>query len=373
MLDDEKTNMNRRSDGSDRSDPSGGKAAAQEAEPVPPGRRIADLTKAHIAARCLHVVAELGVADALAPGRAATAAELAERTGLDADALDRILRLLAAHGIFAHAEQDGVAEGYAHNAASELLRGDHPESMRSYVRMHAMPVMWDAFTRLAETARMGRPARDWASLLAYFAEHAEESARFNEAMIGKSRAVVPAVVDAYDFAGFGVIADIGGGRGHLLEAILERAPAATGILFELSHVIADAADLAGPRLRLEAGDFLTDPLPAADAYVLMDLLHDWSDADATRILAAMRRAAPPHARVLIVETLRSKAPGPHSGKTLDVLMLATTGGRERSPEEFAALLADAGFALRRVGPTASQYSLLEAVVVAAPASSRRPA
>jgi hypothetical protein len=318
-----------------------------------PAELLADLTKAHIAARCLHVVAECGVADAIGAD-GATPAFIAERTGLAADALDRILRLLAAHGVFAH----GPSGTYAHSPASELLRTDHPRSLRSYVQMNGMPAFWDRYTELAATARAGRPRFDMAGLVEYFAAHREQSEIFNAAMVAKARFALPAVVAAYDFSRFRGIADIGGGRGHLLELILERTPSATGTLFELPHVIADTEP--SPRLALAPGSFFDDPLPRADAYLLMDLLHDWNDDDALRILRAVRTAAAPSARVLIIETLVPEAPGPHFGKTLDIIMLAVTGGRERTCSQFAALLAATGFELERVVATASQYSIVEA-------------
>jgi hypothetical protein len=316
---------------------------------------VSDLARAHIAARCLHVIADFGVADAVAP-QGSTPADIAAQTGLDADAIDRMLRLLAAHGIFEHAT-DGR---YAHTAASLLLRSDNPRSLRSYVRMNGMPAFWDRYTELGEAARAGRPRHDWASLVDYLAAHPEESAIFNAAMVSKSRTVLPAVAAAYDFGGFATIADVGGGRGHLLKLILERAPLAQGILCELEHVIADAAP--SPRIELAAGDFFSDPLPAADAYLLMDVVHDWNDIDAARILAAVRRAARPQSRVLVVETLVPETPGPHFGKSLDITMLAVTGGRERTEAQYRALLAAADFRLTRVLPTASQYSIVEAAV-----------
>ena len=320
-----------------------------------PAELVADLAKGHIAARCLHVIAECGAADAIGPD-GATPAEIAAHTGLVADALDRMLRLLAAHGIFAR-RADGR---YGHTAASRLLRSDEPRSIRSYVRMAGMPSFWDRYTELPATARAGRPRHDWPSLIEYFAAHPDESAIFNAAMVSKSRAVLPAVAAAYDFGQFGRIVDVGGGRGHLLQLVLERAPSAQGLLFELAHVIADAKD--SPRLTLVAGDFFADALPAADAYLLMDLLHDWDDKDAARILASVRRAAHRNSRVLIIETLVPETPGPHFGKTLDVIMLAVTGGRERTEAQHAALLDAAGFKLARVLPTASQYSIVEATV-----------
>ena len=326
--------------------------AASQSEPA---QLVTDLARAHIVARCLHVIADCGAADAVG-ATGATPAEIAAHTGLDADALDRVLRLLAAHGIF-----DRTADGrYEHSAASRLLRSDDPRSLRSYVRMNGLRAMWDRYVELGETARTGRPKHDWASLVDYFAAHPEESAIFNAAMVSKSRTVLPAVATAYDFSTFGTIADVGGGRGHLLKLILDGAPRAQGILCELDHVIADATP--APRLALAAGDFFTDPLPAADAYLLMDVLHDWDDADAARILAAVRGAARPHSRLLIVETLVPETPGPHVGKSLDITMLAVTGGRERTENQYTALLAGTSFRLERVLPTASQYSIVEATV-----------
>jgi hypothetical protein len=305
----------------------------------------------------LHVAAEFGVADAIGEEPVEPRA-IASRTGLDADALRRILRLLAAHGVF---EERG--DGYAHNAASRLLRSDHPESMRAYVRMGGTPAFWEPYTDLDTAVRTGRPSRDWRSLLDYFEEHRGEAEIFNAAMVAKSRTVLPAVVDAYDFGRFDVIADVGGGRGHLLAAVLERAPQARGILFDLPQVLAEAEAAISPRIEIAAGDFFADSLPTADLYLLMDLLHDWRDDDAAKILASVRRAAPPHARALIIETLVPEVTGPHFGKTLDVIMLAVTGGRERSRSEYAALLERTGFRLERVLPTRSEYSIVEALVL----------
>lgn len=329
----------------------------EPAESVPdPAKLVSDLSRGHIAARCLHIVADCGAADAIGPD-GATPAAIAERTGLTADALDRILRLLAAHGVFAH----GPGGTYRHTPASETLRTDHPRSLRAYVRVGGMPAFWDRFTELPHTARTGRARYDMAGLVEYYAAHPEESAIFNAAMVSKARTALPTVAAAFDFDAFATIADIGGGRGHLLRAILERAPHARGILFERPHVIADAE--ASPRLKLAGGDFFADALPPADLYLLMDVLHDWGDADAARILAAVRRSALPRSRLLIIEALMPETPGPHWSKTVDVIMLAATGGRERTQAQHAALLGPARFKLVRAIPTASQYSLVEAVAV----------
>jgi hypothetical protein len=319
-----------------------------------PAHIVWGLINSHAIARCVHLIAEAGVPDALAE-QPVTAAELARTCGLDADALHRVLRLLCAHGVFA---QDG--QRFTHTPASRLLRTDHPDSLRSFARMIGMPVIWNGFTLLDVPLRSGKPALDWAGLVSYFSQHPDEASLFNQAMVGKSGAVVPAVVEAYDFSRFGVIADIGGGRGHLLQAILQRT-SASGLLFELPHVVADASNATSDRLQLVSGNFFQDALPVADAYILMEVLHDWRDSEAQSILRAVRRAAPGHARVLIVEALVADTPGPHFGKLLDIIMLAVTGGRERTVAEYESLLGASGFRLERVVPTASQYSIVEAV------------
>ena len=314
------------------------------------------LINSHVVSRCIHVIADFGVPDALG-GDPTSAEELAARTGMDADALARMLRLLSAHGLFA-----GGPAGYVHTPRSELLRSDHPQSLRSFARMIGTN-SWGAFTELAQPARTGRPALGWQAMMSHFAEHPDEAALFSQAMVDKSAAVVPAVIDAYDFSTFATVVDVGGGTGRLLSAILQQNSGMNGVLFELPHVIADAGDAASHRLRLVGGDFFVDPLPVADAYVLMEVLHDWTDDDAARILAAVRRAAAPGARLIVVEVLVPDTPGPDHSKLLDIIMLAVTGGRERTRAQYQTLLAEAGFELERVVPTHSSYFIVEAVAV----------
>ena len=152
-------------------------------------------------------------------------------------------------------------------------------------------------------------------------------------MTAKAAADIASVLDAYDFERFGLVADIGGGRGHLLRAVLDATPNAEGVLFDLPEVI-DLLDFTHDRIAIQAGDFFTDALPAADAYLLMEVIHDWPDA--------IRQAAPPGGRVLVIENvLPDRDPDPR-GHTLDVIMLAVAGGRERTPSQLATLFDQAG-------------------------------
>ena len=317
------------------------------------------LTNAVVASRALHVIAELGVADQI-DDEPVGIDELAGGCGADPDGLDRVLRLLAAFGIF-----EWHVDGYRHTEASRLLRSDHPRSMRAFARMMGLPTLRATLDHLEHSVVNGSPAMGFmedGGLWPYLERHPHEARIFGQAMTAKAAADIAAVLGAYDFARFDTIADIGGGHGHLLRAVLNEAPRAEGILFDLPDVT-DALDLDLDRLTAQPGDFFVDPLPAADAYLLMEVIHDWPDAQAVAILTAIRRAAPPGARVLIIENILNGVDPDPRGHTLDVIMLAFTGGRERTGPQLGSLLTDAGFATWTVTDTPGPLSIMEAASV----------
>ena len=310
--------------------------------------------------RCLHVVADLGIADAL-DDQPRTAAALAQSTGTNADALNRILRLLSCHGIF-----ESKNGKFAHTDASRLLRSDHPRSMRSYVRMMGMPMNWAAYEKLDYTLRTGLPAMSQVlpgGFWGYFADHPEDSQIFNEAMAGKAQVQIAGVIRAYSFSQFNLISDIGGGQGHLLQAVLAANPRARGVLFDLPHVLEEASAIASDRLSLHGGDFFKDKMPTCDAYLMMDIIHDWNDEESTRILKNLRRSAPAHAKLLIVEGVIHDDSKPGFIKVLDIHMMTLITGRQRTYQEFEKLLAGAGFRLEREIDAGGEFSIVEAVAV----------
>ncbi|MGH3086870.1 MAG: methyltransferase, partial [Rubrobacteraceae bacterium] len=309
--------------------------------------------------RCLHIVADLGVADAM-DDSPKTAAELAESVGASPDALSRMLRLLASHGVF---EMRG--DGFGHSDASKMLRGDHPMSMRDHARMWGMPVFWESFGAMGHSARTGLPAMPEVfpeGLWARFAGHPEEARVFNGAMAAKARGTISGILASYDFSDFATVGDIGGGSGHLLRAVLDAAPDARGVLFDLPHVIGEAS-VASERLSLRAGDFFRDELPVCDAYLLMEVIHDWDDEKSIAILRAVRRAAPAGAKVLFIESIVPEDPGPDRSKTLDIVMLTILGGKQRTRDEYRDLLEKSGFAFRREIDTGAGVSIMEAEAV----------
>lgn len=324
-----------------------------------PARNVMDLAVAYWTSRCLHLVAELGVADAL--GEEPQSAEaLARVTRSQPQALHRVLRALANHGVFEH---DG--ERFSHNAASRLLRSDASPSLRSLARMMGLKVHWDAYRELDVAVRTGQPSIASVTeggLFAHLRTHPQESRLFHEAMEGKSFMQLRPVLDSYDFAGLKTIGDIGGGLGHLLYAVLERAPQARGVLFELPAVIEHARQRAVPRVTYVGGDFFKDPIPACDAYMLMTVLHDWSDAEAVRILENLKAGAKPGAKVLIIEGIVTPSSRDNFVLDLDIEMLVMTTGRERTRAEWDRVVSEAGLKGIRVVPAGAWSSIIEAEV-----------
>jgi O-methyltransferase domain len=322
-----------------------------------PAEAILGLSTAYWASRCLHLVAELGVADALGD-EPLTAEALAPALGVQADPLGRVLRCLTNHGVFEMA--DGK---FAHNAASRLLRSDGRPSLRALSRMMGLKMHWDAYGQLEHTLRTGKPGVDRAAgegLFDYFERNPEEGRIFDDAMTGKSFSQIGPVLAAYDFSGFQTIGDVGGGAGHLLAAVLEGAPHAQGVLFDLPQVIGRAAERPHPRIRYVGGDFFKDEVPACDAYLLMTVLHDWSDAEAAAIIAQIRKTAPAGAKLLLLECVVGLTDGFDFGKDLDIEMLVMTTGRERTADEWKTVLADGGWRLTRIVRTTGVSGVIEA-------------
>ena len=300
-----------------------------------PFATLQQISTGYILSRCLHVIADLGVADVL-DETPRTAAKLAELVGAHPDSLGRVMPLLSAHGVFEI--QDNR---FCHSPASRLLLNDHPQSMGAFVQMFGLPLLWEAYGVLDYTLRTGRPAMEKvapAGWWGHFAEYPQEGDIFNAAMANKSQAQVAGVVASYDFSEFGLVGDIGGGLGHLLQAVIEATPTTQGILFELPHVIEKANGVSSERLHLQPGDFFSDALPVCDAYVLMEIIHDWSDEEATAILEAVQRVAPPEAKLLLIETIIPNDPGPDWSKVLDIVMMGLLGGLQRTRQQYEVLL-----------------------------------
>ena len=332
---------------------------------VPPPVAVLQLAVGRWISHIVGTCAELGLADEIQAGPA-SAAELAQKKGLHAPSLYRLLRALASLGIFSE-QSDGR---FVQTPMSDALRSDVPYSMRGMARMVNRPWSIRAWTELEHSLRTGDSAFEHVhgtQGFDYLTKHPQEMEIFANAMSSFTAQVGAAVADAYDFSSIRTLADIGGSHGMVLATVLAKYPALKGILFDLPPVVAGAESVLSSRgvaSRVErvGGDFFKGVPKGADAYLMKHILHDWSDEDSIRILKRIHEAAEKGAKLLLVEGVVSDAPGSEFIKVLDIEMLAIThGGRERTLPEWQKLLEASGFTFQRVVPTASPPCVIEAV------------
>lgn len=310
----------------------------------------------------ISVAADLGIADLLADGPQPVA-QLAARTQSHPDSLYRVLRALAAVGVFS----EGPDGSFSQTPLSEKLRSNVPDSQRSFAIMMGSE-FYQAWGELMHSVRTGRPGFDkrfGAKCFEYLMSHPDRHAIYDAAMGGFGRAETAAVLDVYDFSAFATVADIGGGSGSLVKAVLGRYSAIAGILFDLPPVAERtramlAESKLADRCRAEGGDFFQSIPSGADAYVMQHIIHDWDDAEAIAILTNCRKAMAGRGKLLLVEMVIPEGNQPSFGKWLDLMMLLISG-RERTEAQYARLLAAAGLQISRIVPTAADVSVIEAV------------
>jgi DNA-binding Lrp family transcriptional regulator len=313
--------------------------------------------------QAITVAAQLGVADALADGPLPIE-ELAARVDADADALTRLLRALISKGIFRH-RRDGR---YELNSLGGTLRSGAPISMTWAAQFYGSAEQRERWTLMVDSIRTGSsvvPALRGMESFDYFAGQPELAELFNQTMTSVSELTDGPVVAGYDFSAYPTIVDVGGGHGPLLAAILAGAPASRGVLYDLSSVVASAPSLlrehkVADRVRIAEGSFFDKVPTGGDAYILKNIIHDWSDAQAVQILRNVRKAAGPRATVLLVELVIPKHDRDFPGKWVDLEMLLNLGARERTAAEYRDLLSQAGLRMTRVVQTASPLSVVEA-------------
>ncbi|MFM9448329.1 methyltransferase [Streptomyces acidiscabies] len=317
----------------------------------------------------------------LLAGAPLSAAQAAQRLGADADALHRLLRLLARHGVLVETA-DG---GFRGTELSEALREGHASGLVSSLDLGSAQARIDEVSRgILHSVRTGEPVYERLFGLPMWEDFAAEpafSASFQEWMSRKTTLLVPSIAEGYDWSGVRHVLDVGGGWGTLLATLLERLPALRGTLLELpgtaEEAVRELADsTAVDRISVVGGSFF-DALPTgADTVVLHNVLVNWDDEPATRILRRCAEAVGPQGRVLVLEGLPSEEAGEAGGRSaggrsggvlddqrllaqIDVLMLMLFGGKERSLSEYGRLAEAAGLAVTSVSPTASGVFVVE--------------
>jgi acetylserotonin N-methyltransferase len=259
-------------------------------------------------------------------------------------AMDRLLDACIGLGLL---EKHGNEYGNT-PMADEYLRRSSPRSFSGYVS-YSDSALYPMWSHLEDAVIEG--SNRWpqtfggdGNLFSHFFKTEEAKRDFLMGMHGFGMLSSPAVVAAFDLSRFRRLADLGGATGHLALAAAERYPQMTVVLFDLPPVIEFAMDLVDERVELMPGDFFADRLPGADLFALGRILHDWSEDKIRTLLSRIHAALPSGGGLLIAERLlREDRSGPVSTLMQSLNMLVCTEGRERTLNEYATLLHDAGF------------------------------
>lgn len=316
--------------------------------------------------RAIGVAVELRIPEFLAR-HPHTAAQLAADTQTHEPSLRRLLRLLVATEILA----EDASGRFSLTALGEELGADRLGPAARFLDGQNDFKSW---AHLDHSIKTGERAFDHALGMRnwdYYARHPADAAIFDEAMRSLTTPTARAVATTYDFSGMGKVADVGGGDGTMLIAILEHNPELRGILFDRPGVIErarsrfDASGL-GDRVELISGSFFEEVPSGADVYLMKSIIHDWEDNEATEIMKRCRLAArDTGAPLLLVERRLSDEVGPHDldASLSDINMLVNPGGRERTDTEYSELFRRADYRLERTLLVGSGFQILEGLPV----------
>jgi hypothetical protein len=315
------------------------------------------LTDALILNQALYAAASLRIADLLRNGPVVIR-EIATAAQVNEQALYRMLRFLTGQGVF----RETRSREFANSALSEWLRSDVPGSVRRIALFRGSSYCVSALTGLRDALATGAPAHDAFERLR---QSPEEAQVFDDAMTDISAIWAPLIAHSYDFGQWGSLTDLGGGNGLLLANILRAHSGLRGVLADQAHVLerakaCDFWDGLSERVRFESADFFRSVPSGSRSYLMKNVVHDWDDELALRILKNCRHAVPHDGVLLLVEYSIGEENTPSRGKAADMVMLTSTGGRERTIAEHRDLLTAAGFRLAEVIPLEGDVIMLEA-------------
>jgi len=311
--------------------------------------------------RGLYVATKLEIADHLQT-HPKSIEDLAHATQSNPEALYRLLHMLAGFGIF----EEVSPRVFSNTDTSCLLVKSNPDTLHALTLWYGEDIH-KSWEELLPSIQTGTPAFELTfkqPVFSYLKENPPRALLFQEAMKEKSMAVIKSALSTYDFTKFKSVYDIGGGYGQFMRALMQSHPDLHGVLFDLPEVIETIRErtpqLENNHCKLVSGDFFESIPEGGDIYLLKSVLHDWDDEKSEKILKNCHQAMGPNSHLLIVEVVLQ--PKEHSiyANCMDVLMLAITGGKERSLASFKRMLENSGFVLEQVYPTATEFSILKA-------------
>lgn len=331
------------------------------------GNTLLSLAAGHRVTAIIYTAAKLGIADLLFEGQK-TSGELARLADTHQPSLLRLMRALVVLRICTEI----AGRGFQLTEIGLRLAAQSERSLKPWILVEG-EMLRSGWSGLIESIRTGKTGNELAGLGQERFERMAESkdaAVFNEGMASITRLLMPAVLAACDFSGVSTLMDVGGGLGELMSAMLRKYPSMRGVVFDLPHCAERARQnfaAAGVAQRAEfIGGTFFEAVPAgADAIVLKNVIHDWSDERCALILQNCHRALKPGCRLTVIDRVvpeRLEPTAEHLAAVLsDLNMLRGPGGCERTDSEHRALLTASGFRVTRVVP-AGPNSLIEATI-----------
>jgi hypothetical protein len=313
---------------------------------------------------CIRVAAELNIAGLLKDGPKSID-ELAFSTNTHRESLYRVMRALACQGIF----RERKGKIFINTSLSKPMM-EGKGSLRNMIMQHLGNLNWSVFNELSYSVKTGEDAFTKVfgkHIYEYLAENQVESDLFEKSMTNLTELAIEPLLSVYDFSGYQTIADIGGGEGFLLANILYKYKKVKGLLFDLAEGVKNAPSIferfyVSDRVKIVSGDFMKSAPGGADAYMLKNIIHNWSDDQCLLILSNIREVLPPQGKILVIEMMIHEDNKSSFGKLIDIQMLVfMRSGKERTLNEFKDLFSKAGLKINRVVPTIAPFSLIEII------------
>jgi ubiquinone/menaquinone biosynthesis C-methylase UbiE len=322
---------------------------------------LVEMAMAYSRSRLVCAAARLGVADALAD-RERTVDELAAACTADRDSLYRLMRALSTFGITA---ETGPGR-FVLTPIGEPLRKDALNSVWPAVIFWA-DLLADSWSYLTDCVRTGQSAfklMESQGIASRWSKDPDASAIFRAVMGTAPAEDYMPIARVWNFSGRKVVADLGGGGGSLISAVLKNNPHMAGMLVDREPSIEAAAprikaEGLTERCRLIAADLVESVPSGADVYTMKHVLHGCSDEIAVKILQNCRAVIPPDGALLVIEfvlpdVISHADPKLEARLMSDLNMMAVTGGKERSAAQWSPLLSAAGFQMQQIIPVAAE-------------------
>ncbi|NGP89642.1 methyltransferase [Fodinibius halophilus] len=325
-------------------------------QPSPFNNEIMKLVTSFAHLQVMSAIVETGISEQLKDGPASLQ-ELSECCNLDAGVLPRVLRY--ASGINLITSNN---DRYQLTKSGRLLIKDEPDSIYDIIVLMGSEPWQKAWNNLSHSLQTGESAFEDAVGMPFFEytkKHTKHADIFDDWMTVESQMTADLIPEVYDFSDCESICDIGGSRGILLKSILQSNPDLQGILFDKAEVVEnhELNDIKR-QVDIRGGDFF-ESVPRADVLIMKHIIHDWKDEQAVQILQTCKESMDDDTRLLLIERVLDEDTG-MSPLFFDLHMQVMNAGKERTADEFEALLQEAGLSLNQIIPTDSPVMVLEA-------------